>query len=561
MAPVGTGSAPPPRQAAPAFLLPLLLPASAFAQDGQLSKDAGGQLLAGAVVVGVMLVFLVGAWFLLRRLAAEMPAKLDAEGGSGATLAGRLLDLPLGVPEGSIRALLSVFIIVFGFLMLAFAGPLGLRAGEALTGFIGAVISFYFASRSNERSAQTAEAAKQAADQATAAVSRASDAVNSAAAAATQAGAAATSAAASAAAGGAVAGVTPEQQARLALLRDAQGRLQSLRSLIAVAGSLGVGTGAVAGADRALERVDGLLARIAPVLGGQANAETMGRLAEEAGTAIRDLGALGPVGTAVADAMATIGRVAAGSAPIAGALGGLFGGGAVAGPAGLVAAVVVGGLQLVKEKERFDRWKAAMLDTPLDLGLLPPVMESGLAAAALLRAPLLAGRLAPGGTVEPALALGVWDVAGAPAGQVPAPARDVAARILAGAEGEGAAALRAAFAGNAEALADAIEDLRAAMTGAAALHGLGLPGITVAGVQVSTPALAGAVRAARQDSRVAAELERMVYLVEALGKADPAMLAEITARIAASDFLQAAEAEAAGKAREADQASTPGEGG
>jgi hypothetical protein len=524
------------------------------------------RLLPWLIVTAILLAFLWGSWLLLRHLAKETQAKAPPGGTPEATtLTGRYFDLPLGVPEGSVRALLSVFIVVFGFVLLAFADALKLGSGEALTGFIGTVISFYFATRSTEQSRKIVEGAQDAVQRATQAAEGASAAANDASAAATDAGVAARSAAGTAVvvAGAGVGGATPEQQSRMATLRDAQTKLQALRSLIAVAGTLGVGTGAVAGADRALERVDGLLTRITPVIGGQANAETVGKLAEEAGAALRDLGDLGPVGNAVADAMATVGRVAQQSAPIASVLGGIFGGGAVAGPAGLIAAVVVGGLQLVKEKEKFDRWKAAMLDTPLDLGLLPQVVDGGLATAALLRAPLLAQRLAPGGTLEPALALSVWEAVGIAPTRPPVPARELAAQVLADMPGAGCDELRRHFAGNPDALADAIEDFRAAMTGAAALQGLDMQRITVGGAEVSTMALAGAVRAARQDSRVAAELERMVYMVEALGKADPATLAEVSARLGAPDFLRNAEAEAAAKARAAEQASTapPAEGG
>ncbi|PWS38884.1 hypothetical protein DFH01_06455 [Falsiroseomonas bella] len=526
------------------------------------------RLLPWLIVTGILLAFLWGSWLLLRHLAKETQAKTPAGGAPEATtLTGRYFDLPLGVPEGSVRALLSVFIVVFGFVLLAFQNALELRSGEALTGFIGTVITFYFATRSSEQSRKIVEGAQDAVQRATQAAEGASAAANNASAAATDAGVAARSAAGTAVvvagAGAGAGGATPEQQSRMATLRDAQTKLQALRSLIAVAGTLGVGTGAVAGADRALQRVDGLLTRITPVIGGQANAETVGKLAEEAGAALRDLGDLGPVGNAVADAMATVGRVAQQSAPIASMLGGIFGGGAVAGPAGLVAAVVVGGLQLVKEKEKFDRWKAAMLDTPLDLGLLPQVVDGGLATAALLRAPLLAQRLAPGGTLEPALALAVWEAVGVAPGRPPVPARELAAQVLADLPGPGCDELRRHFTGNPDALSDAIEDFRAAMTGAAALQGLDMQRITVGGAEVSTMALAGAVRAARQDSRVAAELERMVYMVEALGKADPATLAEVSARLGAPDFLRGAEAEAAAKARAAEQASTapPAEGG
>jgi hypothetical protein len=518
------------------------------------------RFIAWAILIGVLVTFMVGSWRLLHYLADKASAS-EAPPGDQPNAARRFLDLPLGAPEGSVRALVSVFIIVIGFVLLALQGPLGLTASEAITGFLGTVITFYFASRTTEQSRQIVEASKEAVDRATAAAQNAGNAAATASTAATDAGTAARNAAGSTMiAGGA--GATPEQQSRMATLRDVQGKLQALRGLVAVASTLGVGTGAVAGADRALARVDGLLGRITPVLGGQANAETIGKLAEEAAGALRDLGDLGPVGNAVSDAMATVGRVAAQSTPIANVLGTVFGGGAVAGPAGLVAAVVVGGLQLVKEKEKFDRWKAAMLDTPLDLGLLPQVVDAGLAAAALRRAPQLAEKLAPNGTVEPALALSVWETVGTAAGRTPAPAREVAVAVLAGAEGEGAAALRLHFGNNPEALADAIEDLRAAMTGAAALQGLGMERLAVGGAEVSTLALAGAVRSARQDSRVAAEIERMVYLVEALGKADPATLEAVSARLGAPEFLRGAEAEATNKARAAAAASTePAEGG
>jgi hypothetical protein len=203
-----------------------------------------------------------------------------------------------------------------------------------------------------------------------------------------------------------------------------------------------------------------------------------------------------------------------------------------------------------------------MLDTPLDLGLLPQVMTSDLATAALMRAPLLAQRLAPGGTIEPALCLAVWEVVGVAPGSGVTPAREKAEQVLGGLAGPGADLLRNSFAGAPDALADAIEDYRAAMTGAAALQGLDLKQITVGGAQVSTLALAGAVRSARQDSRVAAELERMVYMVEALGKADPATLTQVSSRLAAADFLRGAKAEADDKTVAAEQASTaPAEGG
>jgi hypothetical protein len=448
------------------------LPLPAAAAEGEVAR----QLAAGAVVIGVMLLFIWGAWLLLRHLARDLRAAAPAP---------RLSELPLGVPEGSVRALLSVFIIVFGFLLLALAVPLGLRAGEALTGFIGAVISFYFAARAGERGAETArEAARQV-----------------------------------------LATVAPPAAAHdaSAPLREAAARLQALRPMLAAAAGLALGSGAVAGAAEALERVDGLLSRITPLLEGEADAASLSRLAAEAASALQELDGFGPVGTALTDAAATIGAAASGSEPIARAIASLSGGAALAGPAGLIAALVAGGIGLLRDREHFARWKAAMLDTPLDLGLPPAAPDAGLAAAALLRCPALAARLAPEGTVEPALALAVWGAVGAPAGELPAPAAELAARVLAG---EGPEALRAAFAGSPEALAEAIEDLRAAMTGAAALVGLDDGAAT----------LADTLRIARQDGRIAAETDRVVFLIEALGRADPPGFARLAQRIATPGF-------------------------
>ncbi|SFK54696.1 hypothetical protein [Falsiroseomonas stagni] len=506
--------------AVPVALALLAAPGSALAQAAPHGGSLAPAPVAAAGVVLVLVLFLAGSWVMLRRLAREMQARAGSVAeAERPRLTGRLMDLPLGVPEGSIRALLSIFIIVLGFLMLALKGPLGLDAGEAVTGFIGAVISFYFAARSGEQARQAAETAADAARVAAGAAERVT-------------GAAAEAPAAP---------PSPPEPGGDSRLREVQGHLQSLRAVVSAVGTLGVGSGALAGADRALARVDGLLDRIAPVLGGRADAESLGRLAEEAGTVLREVGDLGPVGTAVADAMATVGRAAAESTKLAGMLGGLMGG---AGPAGLVAAVVVGGIGLVRDRERFARWKAAMLDTPLDLGLLPPVVDAGLAAAALLRCPPMAP-LARQGAVEPALALAVWE---AVAGTPPEAPDALAARILAGGVGgDGAAALRAAFEGHAEALADAIEDLRAAMTGAAALAGLDLPRVTVAGASIPTAALASAVREARQDGRVAAEIERLVYMTEALGRADPATLARVSARLADPAFVEGAARDAAAR--------------
>ncbi|RYI98943.1 MAG: hypothetical protein EON47_18180, partial [Acetobacteraceae bacterium] len=105
------------------------------------------------LVIGALVVFVAGMAWLLAILAGRLLA--EARAGGAAALA-RLTELPCGVPDGTIRALISCFIIIFGFLLIGLQKPLGLASAEALTGFIGAVISFYFVTRSAETRPGTA---------------------------------------------------------------------------------------------------------------------------------------------------------------------------------------------------------------------------------------------------------------------------------------------------------------------------------------------------------------------------------------------------------------------
>jgi hypothetical protein len=159
--------------------------AAAIPQAALLPVPAASIPPVAWIVAALLVLFLFGAGYLVHALGRGMQAQRAAEDES---LAARLAELPLGAPEGTVRALLSVFIIVFGFLLLAFSRQLDLGSGEALTGFMGAVISFYFASRSQEGSRQVASAAASAAQRASevaagvaSAAHRATEAANSAA--------------------------------------------------------------------------------------------------------------------------------------------------------------------------------------------------------------------------------------------------------------------------------------------------------------------------------------------------------------------------------------------
>jgi hypothetical protein len=109
-----------------------------------------------ALVIGALVLFVAGMAVLLAGLARRLQA---AAQGAGPAAFARLTELPCGVPDGTIRALISCFIVIFGFLLIGLQKPLGLASAEALTGFIGAVISFYFATRQTEQARAAAPAA------------------------------------------------------------------------------------------------------------------------------------------------------------------------------------------------------------------------------------------------------------------------------------------------------------------------------------------------------------------------------------------------------------------
>ena len=136
----------------PATATLLLGPLPALAQE---TASTVGVWSVG-LVIGALVLFVAAMAWLVATLAGRLLAEARA---TGAPAFIRLTELPCGVPDGTIRALISCFIIIFGFLLIGLQKPLGLASAEALTGFIGAVISFYFVTRSGEQSRQAASRA------------------------------------------------------------------------------------------------------------------------------------------------------------------------------------------------------------------------------------------------------------------------------------------------------------------------------------------------------------------------------------------------------------------
>jgi len=327
--------------------------------------------IAGWVFAGLLLLFLIGSYWMLRCL-ADRPrtGAAESEDTTGKPLLTRWFDMPLGAPEGTVRALLSIFIVVFGFLLLAFQDRLGIGNGEALAGFIGAVISFYFVTRTTEQTHQVAQTAQETLRRAGEAVSKAGEAASTAREAADTARTV----------------TAGEVQSAPAMRQGAAagGRLAEAREALEV---LRVGLGAATTllppdqaklATTVLDRVrDGLAAadRVAAGdLGGiVAGAETASGLAREV------LGADNPLTGLLGDAVAGL-RTASGLAAMAG----------IGGPAGLIAGVAFGAISaLRKGTEYYERWKARILDRPYTANLFPPDgLDGAMCLATLESAPI-----------------------------------------------------------------------------------------------------------------------------------------------------------------------------
>jgi hypothetical protein len=430
-----------------------------------------------------------------------------------------LMQLPLGAPEGSVRALVSMYVIVFGFLVLVMQNQLGLTNVDAIAGFVGIVITFYFTSRTNDQANKAVNSAVDAANKATTqAQTIATETQQKVVDAAQRAAASAHDAARSAAQPTAPAPTRGD--APSTAVTDAQGRLQSVKSdlqtgmlaLNALTG-LGVGSSLISGAQDVTKTASGLLDTIDPLLTGSPDPA---KLADVVGTAQDVLGKLenaglpGVLGDAVAGLGGTLGAL---SPLLAGAAGG---------PAGIVTGIVLTGVKLLQQKEKFDAWKAALLRSPLNRELMPAAVDGTAALAALdpSVAPLMASRV---GTPLPAQGWAtdlMRKVLEVDAAGDPLPATAIAAKLFAAGEPLG---LHDKFQ-SVEELAEAITEYRGGIVFTTARTQLAGSNIDVPAVG-DQPArsldigdlLTNAIKISA-DPRAAAEIERLVYIVEALGK-------------------------------------------
>jgi hypothetical protein len=437
-----------------------------------------------------------------------------------------LMQLPLGAPEGSIRGLISFYVIVFGLLVLIFQNQLGLQNVEVIAGFIGIVITFYFTARTADQANKAVTTAVDAANKATEqvqntvsqvqdtvkasqqqvdqAVGAASDATKTA-----QIAATAAQQATSQAGAGTVA-PDPQVAAGQSKLQSIKGDLQTATQVIGALGSLGVGTGILADAGALTKTAGGLLDAIDPLLSGSPDAGKIGEVMDKAQTALNGLdnaGLPGVLGDAIAGISGTLGALT----PIISGISG--------GPAGIVFGIVMSGIKLLQQKEKFDAWKAALLRTPMNRALMPATVDGTVALAALdpTVSPLMAARL---GTVPPAFATELMRemLRTGPSGD-PLPAETLAAELFAPGQELG---LHDKFKDEKE-LAEAITGYRSGIVFVNARSQLqghidipagdGRPATSIdLGSLLTSAAKLGA------DPRSASDVEKLVYVVEALGK-------------------------------------------
>ncbi|MFM0236582.1 hypothetical protein [Paraburkholderia phytofirmans] len=471
----------------------------------------------------VIMVLVVGfvRWSFWRRASLEGPHKWRTY----------LLQLPLGAPEGSVRALLSLFVVVFGFLVIAMQGYLSLGNTEAIAGFVGAVITFYFTSRNSEQARKAILQAHAAAD---ATATNVANVIQTAADAATTAQrensdrmsavtksafdksaetatiALRTIADTAAGAAGATDSPATSTQSQLSTLRD---RLTAMQQVARGVSDLGLGGETLPAAAATVATVSDLLGKIQPLLNGKPDAATITSVLQEAGAKLPALEAAGLPG-ALAESIEVLRTVAS---PI---LAGLPGG-----PAGIVGGVLIAGIRLAGRQRDLNTFKAALLSKPFDPVLLPDAPDEAEAAAAFAISPMMQAHFP---NADPSTRLALMALATRKnedgtrrnaADIAQTCADDIASRTANVLPARGP---DTEFTSVAE-LTHALDEYLGSLVHLNAKQALPADTTLTAGTSDAAPqpslqTLADAARQLLPDPKAAAQLERLVYLGEALGK-------------------------------------------
>lgn len=298
----------------------------------------------------------------------------------------------------------------------------------------------------------------------------------------------------------------PATQAGLAEVKD---RLIDQKQALTAIAQLGKGSPASVDAPAVIDQINNTLASIQPLLEGKPDSAALATVAKNASETLASVENAALPGI-LADGIATLKGASDLLGPV---LAGIPGG-----PVGIIGGIVLGGLQLFDNEQKFQAMKAALLRQPFDPTLRSRVPDAVTALAALEASPLLSSRLA--NAKDPRVAMDVMTrlLQRDATGELPASSKLAFALF----QPDDPLGLAEHFASATE-LAAAIEEYRSGMVFAEASKKLdGSVMVPETGVSpsgsISLQRLANAVLGLHADPRASAAIERTVAIAEALAK-------------------------------------------
>lgn len=337
-------------------------------------EKSGLRLVVAVLIFGVGIAAAVFLWWLSSRFFALIESKsLDTAGLAA------MKDLPMGLPEGTVRAVLALVVAVVGLPLLLFSNAVGMDTAIAgyVNGIITGVFGFYFGTRTTGVPAQAVEKIAEANREALQQTKIAADAKESA----TQA--------------------QSEAQAAKADLGEAEQRADANSDQVERAGKFDATLSTL---KRHLGLSKTLLFTLGPLLPKGLLPDDLDKTidaAERAVTAVQGVTAATATGdqlAALTDAFESL--TGSGKSPLGAllqraspllqsVLPAIPGLGAAAGLATLISMGVKLG------SSQFQRWRARVLAAPLAQGLIEfGALSPELVRSALNRSPLLSGKLA-----------------------------------------------------------------------------------------------------------------------------------------------------------------------
>jgi hypothetical protein len=355
------------------LLLPLLLPFPVLAQQVIVGGTASAAPEAAWVVgggIGLVLALLATLIVVLHR-SVRRSAEWCGEPLPGASATdvqeARLRafalvhGMPLGVPEGTVRACIGLFIIVLGVAAIVFQRQLSLGTTGELAGLLGTVLGFYFGTRTGSGDREAArEATRTAAERAAEAEAARQRAETIRAEAAR----------------------TVETASRAhATLAGAERVAAGARTIAEVVASVAPDLPLARTAARGTALAEAALAVVRSTEAGTVDTGAVAEAARRAASLVAELSGADPLAKLVASATGGLGAALAGAPGLLATVGG---------PLGLAGAVLMGAAGAFRiGTEHYRRWVARVLDRPYGLDLYPEgLSDAAIALAALEAAPI-----------------------------------------------------------------------------------------------------------------------------------------------------------------------------